>query len=360
MIYFQDGKEVDVNIVSEHLLPTPREVKAKVPRPAFAQECVATARNAVEGILTRSDPRLMLIVGPCSLHDTAAGLEYAKRLAELKEKVEDTFLIIMRVYLVKPRTTIGWKGFINDPYLDDSFRIEDGLFNARSFLVEVNNLGLPAGTEALDAIIPQYIDDLIAWTAIGARTAESQMHRELASGLSTPVGFKNATDGSIGVAVNALKSMSQAHRFLGVDQDGKCAVFHTKGNKFGHIVLRGGSRPNYDSVSIALCEEALKKASLDRNIVIDCSHGNSNKDYALQPLIMRDCVQQIIGGNTSIVGLMLESFLKAGRQDITSNPKELVYGLSVTDACIDWNTTQELVLDAYEKLKPALDKRGSA
>ena len=358
MIYFQDGKQVNVNIVSEQLLPTPREVKTRSPRPMVAQECVATARNAVEEILTRSDPRLMLIVGPCSLHDTVAGLDYAKRLLELKEKVQDAFLIIMRVYLVKPRTIGGWKGLINDPNLDDSFRIEEGLFKARSFLIDVNSLGLPAGTEALDAIIPQYIDDLIAWTAIGARTAESQIHRELASGLSTPVGFKNATDGSIEVALNALKSMSQMHRFLGVDQDGKCAVFHTKGNQFGHIVLRGGTRPNYDSVSIALCEEALKKASLSNHIVVDCSHGNSNKDYNLQPLVMRDCVQQIVQGNTSIVGLMLESFIKAGRQNITPNPKDLIYGLSVTDACIDWDTTESLILDAYEKLKPVLDKRG--
>jgi 3-deoxy-7-phosphoheptulonate synthase len=350
MTQSHDGNQVNVNIASFSTLPTPGDIKSKLPRPSGAQTTVAAGRKGVEAILDGKDPRLLMVVGPCSIHDLKAGYEYAQRLKELGDKVADRMLVLMRVYFVKPRTTVGWKGFINDPYLDDSFRIDEGIYKAREFLIQIGELGLPAGTEALDAIIPQYIDDLISWTAIGARTTESQLHREMASGLSSAVGFKNATDGSIDVAVNALMSVSQAHHFLGVDQEGRCAVFHTCGNSYGHIVLRGGTRPNYDTVSVALCEAALRDAGLAENLMIDCSHGNSSKDHRLQSLVLKDCVTQIIQGNKSIKGFMLESNLNEGTQKIPADLSQLKYGVSVTDACMSWEDTEIAVLDAYKRL----------
>jgi 3-deoxy-7-phosphoheptulonate synthase len=264
----------------------------------------------------------------------------------------------MRVYFEKPRTTVGWKGLINDPRMDDTFRIDEGLQIARRLLLDVAEMGLPSGTEALDPIIPQYISDLIAWTAIGARTTESQTHREIASGLSMPVGFKNGTNGSLEVAINALQSASRPHSFLGINSQGQSAVVRTTGNRYGHVVLRGGSDgPNYDTVTIALCEKELAKNKLPLNIVVDCSHANARKDPALQPLVMKDCVHQILEGNRSIVGFMIESNLEWGNQAIPADRSQLKYGVSITDSCVDWATTAQMLREARAKLKEALPGR---
>ena len=264
----------------------------------------------------------------------------------------------MRVYFEKPRTTVGWKGLINDPYLNDSFKIEDGLKISRQLLIDLAASGLPLSTEALDPISPQYMQDLISWSAIGARTTESQTHREMASGLSSAVGFKNGTDGNLTVATNALKSVANPHRFLGINQTGQVAIVETKGNQYGHIVLRGGGgKPNYDSVNIAQCEQALEKSGLVKNIMVDCSHENSNKDAAIQPLVMENVTNQILEGNKSIIGLMIESNIEFGRQDICENLADMKYGQSVTDACISWKTTEDSIRDMHAKLKDVLPKR---
>ena len=347
----------NVNILSERLLPTPAQIKETVPLTALGERNILSFRETLEKIIDRQDPRLFLVVGPCSIHDLVAARDYAKRLVRLAEKVKDTIFIVMRVYFEKPRTTTGWKGFINDPDLDDSFHIDKGLVEARKLLLEFAEQGLPSGTEAVDPISPQYVHDLIAWTAIGARTTESQTHRELASGLSTPVGFKNGTDGNIDIAINALKSVSQPHSFLGINSNGQTTILQTRGNSYGHLVLRGGIQPNYDSVSVALTEEKLRDAKLPVNLVVDCSHGNSHKNPALQPLVFDNCINQIAEGNNSIVGIMLESNIEAGRQDIPKDLSALRYGVSITDACIDWASTEKIVLAAHEKLKPILSKR---
>ena len=346
------GEIYNVNIVSEKVLPSPQEVKEKIPLTSSAVSTVVKMRNTLQDILARKDPRLFIVVGPCSIHDLKAAHEYAVKLRDLAEKIQDTFVVVMRVYFEKPRSVVGWKGFINDPHLDNSFCIEEGLHKARKLLLDLAELGLGAGTEALDPVTPQYIHDLISWTAIGARTTESQTHREIASGLSSPVGFKNGTDGNIDVAINALKAVSKPQHFLGINRDGQCTVMQTRGNRFAHVVLRGGSRPNYDSVSVSLCESALKKEGLAPNIAIDCSHGNTMKDASLQPLVLNNCVNQIVEGNASILSLMLESNLFAGKQTIGDDPKSLAYGVSVTDECIGWDTTEEILLKAHEKLKP--------
>jgi 3-deoxy-7-phosphoheptulonate synthase len=276
----------------------------------------------------------------------------------LADEVQDTLLIVMRVYFEKPRTTVGWKGLINDPHLDDSFKIEEGLHIGRKLLLDILELGLPTSTEALDPISPQYLQDLISWNAIGARTTESQTHREMASGLSAAVGFKNGTDGGLDVAMNALKSAANPHRFLGINSQGQVSVFTTKGNAYGHVVLRGGSAgPNYDSVHIKLCEDALEKAKLPQNIMVDCSHANSNKQPELQPLVAQNITNQILAGNKSLVGLMIESNLKAGNQSIPDNLDDLEYGVSVTDGCIDWETTEQCLRDMREKLKDKITSR---
>jgi 3-deoxy-7-phosphoheptulonate synthase len=281
-------------------------------------------------------------------------------LQALSEKLSDTLYIVMRVYFEKPRTTIGWKGLINDPHLDDSFKLEEGLHIGRKLLLDILELGLPTSTEALDPISPQYLQDLISWSAIGARTTESQTHREMASGLSSPVGFKNGTDGGITVATNALNSVANPHRFLGINRQGQVSVFTTRGNPYGHIVLRGGSGgPNYDSVHIRLCEEALEKAGVKQNIMVDCSHANSNKQPELQPLVVDNVANQILEGNKSIVGLMIESNINAGNQSIPKNLADLKYGVSVTDGCIDWETTEQCLMEVYEKLKDVLPARKS-
>lgn len=355
-------KDIDnINVLSQELLPTPEQVKAALPLSAGAEETVRRGRAAIQRILTRADQRLFVVVGPCSIHDVEAAREYARRLKRLADEVSDTLYVVMRVYFEKPRTTVGWKGLINDPYMDDSFHIEKGLHLARGLLLEIAEMGLPAATEALDPITPQYLHELVTWTAIGARTTESQTHREMASGLSTPIGFKNGTDGGLGVAINALQSVSRPHHFLGINPNGQCAVFRTRGNRYAHIVLRGGgSRPNYDSVSIAVCEQELKRSGLAPTICVDCSHGNSNKDAALQPLVADDCVHQIVEGNRSIVGLMLESNLHAGNQPIPKDLARLKYGVSVTDPCIDWSATEQLLRRAREKLKGVLPRRAAA
>ncbi|TRZ99225.1 MAG: 3-deoxy-7-phosphoheptulonate synthase [Rhodocyclaceae bacterium] len=351
----------NLNIEAFEPMPTPEEIHARVPLSEAAAESVLAGRRTLERILDGTDPRIFVVVGPCSIHDPAAGLDYAARLKRLADEVAATMVLVMRVYFEKPRTSTGWKGYINDPYMDDSFHIEEGMKKAREFLLAVNEIGLPAGTEALDPIAPQYLGDLIAWTAIGARTSESQTHREMSSGLSTPVGFKNGTDGSLDAAVNAIISASSPHSFLGINMQGRSSVVRTAGNRYGHLVLRGGGgRPNYDTVSVALAETALAKADLPCNIVVDCSHANSYKNPEMQPLVMQDCVNQIraqrSSGHRSIVGLMIESFIEAGNQPIPGDLTQLKYGCSVTDACLDWATTEKMIRDADVALRGSIAK----
>lgn len=349
----------DINVSAFENMPTPAEIHQRIPLSDKAIQSVTNGRKNLQNILNGNDKRLFIVVGPCSIHDTNAGLDYAKRLKALADKVADCFEIVMRVYFEKPRTSVGWKGFINDPLLNDTFRIDIGMEKARQFLLQVAELGLPIGTEALDPIAPQYYGDLISWTAIGARTTESQTHREIASGLSTPVGFKNATNGDLSVAVNAILAASRPHSFLGVNENGKVCIVRTKGNSFSHIVLRGGDgRPNYDSVSVAMATTALQKAKVRPNIVIDCSHANSHKRPEEQPLVMQDVIQQVCNrfqndNQNNIVGLMLESNIEAGNQSIPADfdLSKLKYGCSVTDACIDWNSTENVISKAAEQLR---------
>jgi 3-deoxy-7-phosphoheptulonate synthase len=342
----------DLNVVAADVMPPPATIKSRVILSDEAARSVLEGRAALCRILRREDDRRFVIVGPCSIHDPDGGLDYARRLQGLAREVADTLLIVMRVYFEKPRTSVGWKGFINDPHMDDSFCIAEGMQRARRFLVEVSELGLPAATEALDPISPQYLGDLITWTAIGARTSESQTHREMASGLSTPVGFKNGTDGDLSGAINAIVSASRPHSFLGINAAGVTSVIRTRGNAYGHLVLRGGGgRPNYDSVSVALAEAALQQAGLARNLVIDCAHANSYKKPELQPLVLNDVLSQISQGNRSIVGWMVESNLEWGNQPIPADLSKLKYGCSVTDPCVDWATTEKMIRQAREALR---------
>ena len=351
----------NINVLSQDLLPTPAAVKKALPLTSSAEQTVLAGRNTMQQILDRQDPRLFVVIGPCSIHDTDAALVYAEKLQKLAAEVNDTLYIIMRVYFEKPRTTVGWKGLINDPFMDDSFHIEKGLYKARELLLTLAEMGIPTATEALDPISPQYLSDLITWSAIGARTTESQTHREMASGLSTPVGFKNGTDGSLDVAINALHSVSQPHNFLGINQQGQCTVVKTRGNSYGHVVLRGGGgKPNYDAAHIAECEKALQNAKLPLNITVDCSHGNSSKDPANQTKVVEDCITQIDNDNQSIIGLMLESNLGWGNQSIPEDLSKLKYGVSVTDACIDWETTETLLRNTQQRLKNKLSDRRSS
>ncbi|MBD2206017.1 3-deoxy-7-phosphoheptulonate synthase [Calothrix sp. FACHB-1219] len=341
----------DANIENSRVLLTPNEVKSKLPLTKSAEDTVLKYREELEQILDFQDRRKFIVVGPCSIHDPKAALEYSHKLKALAEQVKDKLLLVMRVYFEKPRTTVGWKGLINDPEMDDSFHVENGLLIARELLLQIAELGLPTATEALDPIVPQYISELVAWSAIGARTTESQTHREMASGLSMPVGFKNGTDGNIQVALNALQSARTPHNFLGINQDGQVSVFQTKGNPYGHVILRGGYQPNFDADSVKIVEEKLKEAKLPPRIVIDCSHGNTNKDYRLQSAVLENVIQQVVDGNTSIVGMMLESNLYEGNQPVNCKKEELKYGVSVTDKCISWEETERIILAAYEKLK---------
>jgi 3-deoxy-7-phosphoheptulonate synthase len=353
-----DNRVENLNVESHSVLITPEDLKNKLPISEVAAKAVMDGRKVIRDILDGTDKRLFVVIGPCSIHDVDAAIEYGKRLKELSEQVKDSLYIVMRVYFEKPRTTVGWKGLINDPHLNDSFDIEEGLHIARKLMLDLSEMGLPLATEALDPISPQYMQDLISWSAIGARTTESQTHREMSSGLSCAVGFKNGTDGGLTVATNALNSVQHPHNFLGINPDGQVSIIRTKGNRYGHIVLRGGDgKPNYDSVNVAMCEQALEKSGLKKNIMIDCSHANSSKDAALQPLVAENAANQILEGNKSIVGLMIESNLEWGNQSIPDNLEDLKYGVSVTDACIDWPATEKCLLDMSNKLKDALAAR---
>lgn len=353
-----DNRVENLNVESHSVLITPEDLKSKLPISEAAAEAVIEGRQVIRDILDGTDKRLFVVIGPCSIHDVDAALEYGKRLKALSEQVKDSIYVVMRVYFEKPRTTVGWKGLINDPHLNDSFDIEEGLHIARKLMLDLSEMGLPLATEALDPISPQYMQDLISWSAIGARTTESQTHREMSSGLSCAVGFKNGTDGGLTVATNALKSVKHPHNFLGINSDGQVSIIRTKGNQYGHIVLRGGDgKPNYDSVNVSLCEQALEKSGLKKNIMIDCSHANSSKDPALQPLVAENAANQILEGNKSIVGLMIESNLEWGAQSIPENLADLKYGVSVTDACIDWTATEKCLVDMHKKLKNVLPNR---
>ena len=348
----------NINIEPPEVLITPAELKRAIPLSEKARAVISQGRKDIENILQRKDHRIVVVVGPCSIHDLKAAHDYAKRLKTVAEKVSDTLLIVMRVYFEKPRTTTGWKGLINDPFMNDSFKITDGLHIGRQLLHDILEIGLPTATEALDPISPQYLQDLIAWSAIGARTTESQTHREMASGLSSAVGFKNGTDGSLTVAINALQSVASPHRFLGINSDGNVAIITTKGNPHAHVVLRGGNgKPNYDSVSVSICEQELHAAGIAANVMVDCSHANSNKDHNLQPLVLDNVANQIVEGNKSIIGVMLESNINAGNQKLSSNPDDMAYGVSVTDACIDWETTESTLVSMADKLRDVLKTR---
>lgn len=328
----------DIHIKNASILISPDELKKIYP--IQNNDFVHTSRKIISNIIHKIDDRLLVVCGPCSIHDVSAALDYAKKLKNLSDKLKDKIFIVMRVYFEKPRTTVGWKGLINDPDLDDSFDMEKGLKIARKLLIDITNLGLPIATEALDPITPQYIDDLISWSAIGARTTESQTHREMASGLSMPVGFKNGTDGSLDVAINAMKSAASPHRFFGINSQGKVAILSTSGNKDGHIILRGGVTPNYEEKFVNECEQFMLKNKLNTSIMIDCSHANSYKNYKNQPKVIDDVIEQIKRGNNTITGLMIESNLNEGNQTITTKDK-LLYGVSLTDGCINWQTTEE-------------------
>ncbi|MBV1904622.1 MAG: 3-deoxy-7-phosphoheptulonate synthase [Pseudomonadales bacterium] len=348
----------NLNVLAQEKLDTPETLTRLLPLPDQSRQFIARARQEIQHIIEAKDSRILVVVGPCSIHDTKAAVEYAQRLKALSLKVDSSLLLIMRAYFEKPRTTTGWKGLINDPYLDDTFKIQDGLKIARQLLLDITEINLPLSTEALDPISPQYLQDLISWSAIGARTTESQTHRELASGLSCPVGFKNGTDGGLTVALNALRSVSSPHRFLGINTQGQVAIFHTRGNSHAHIVLRGGEKgTNYDSNSIAQCEQALSDAELDQNIMVDCSHANSLKNHDNQLKVLKDIAAQINDGNQSIMGLMLESNLHAGQQKITGNKAELQYGVSITDSCLDWQSTETALLQFAETIADKLKDR---
>ena len=342
----------DLKISSMKELISPSELIKQLPMTEDAINTVVKTRSDIINILNGKDKRLLLIVGPCSIHDINSAHEYAKKLLKIKEKVEKNILIIMRVYFEKPRTVIGWKGLINDPDLDNSFDINKGIKIARKLLINLAEAGIPAGHEYLDLISPQYISDVICWGAIGARTTESQSHRELASGLSCPVGFKNGTNGSIQIAVDAIKAASKAHNFLSVTKEGKSAIFSTRGNKDCHIILRGGKTINYQQKDVTDVSDLLIKNKLSNNIMIDASHANSQKDHAKQRIVIQDISDQISKGNNSICGVMLESNLIEGRQDI-GKKEDLIYGQSITDACIGWNETEELI----EMLNNAISKK---
>lgn len=348
----------NLNVEKQEILITPEKLKAELPISESAAACLQGSRQTIYDILDRKDHRMFAVVGPCSIHDVEAALDYARRLKVLADEVSDTLYIVMRVYFEKPRTTIGWKGLINDPHLDDSFKIQEGLHIGRRLLLDILEIGLPTSTEALDPISPQYLQDCISWSAIGARTTESQTHREMSSGLSCSVGFKNGTDGGLAVAINALKSASKPHRFLGINYQGQVSIISTRGNPYGHIVLRGGSDgPNFDSVHVKLCEDALEKSGLPLNIMVDCSHANSSKDPELQPLVMENVADQVVAGNQSLVGYMIESNIGAGNQSIPEDLSQLKYGVSVTDGCIDWETTESAIRMLHKKLRDVLPAR---
>ena len=344
-------KTYDVRVKDYMSLIPPEELKAQLPISEETARAVVESRHIIEDILARRDHRLLVITGPCSIHDTTAALAYAERLKALSDEVKDTIYLVMRVYFEKPRTTVGWKGLISDPHLNGSYDMMEGLRRARQLLLDIVEIGLPTATEMLDPITPQYIAGLVCWSAIGARTTESQTHREMASGLSMPVGFKNCTDGGLDHAVNAIIAAGSPQHFLGIDQQGRTSVIRTKGNPATHVVLRGGRRPNYDSVSIREAVNQLKEKGLSETLMVDCSHANSHKRFAEQKLVWRDVLAQRINGNDAIIGMMLESNLEEGRQNIGDDLQALRYGVSITDACISWETTEKLIMDAHRQLQ---------
>jgi 3-deoxy-7-phosphoheptulonate synthase len=347
----------DKRIKDITVLPPPEHLIRFFPIQGTPVESLITqTRQNIHNIIAGKDDRLLVVIGPCSIHDPAAALDYARRLAEQRKKYAGTLEIVMRVYFEKPRTTVGWKGLINDPYLDETFRIDEGLRIARQLLIDINRLGLPAGSEFLDVISPQYIGDLIAWGAIGARTTESQVHRELASGLSAPIGFKNGTDGNIRIATDAIQAAARGHHFLSVHKNGQVAIVQTKGNKDCHVILRGGKAPNYDAASVAAACKELEASKLPATLMVDCSHANSSKQHQKQIEVARDIAGQIAGGSHSVFGLMVESHLNAGAQKFTPGKDDasaLDYGKSITDACIDWNDS----LAMLETLSAAVEAR---
>ena len=341
----------DLNVRESVPLVAPRKLKADLSVSEDANRTVVESRESVKRILSGDDERLLVVVGPCSIHDEQAALEYAGRLRNLAERVQDRLLLIMRVYFEKPRTTVGWKGLINDPHLNDTFDIAEGLRRARGILVEISDMGLPAATEMLEPITPQYIADLITLASIGARTTESPTHRQMASGLSMPVGYKNGTDGGLQVAIDAMQAARTPHSFLGIDVDGCTCIIQTKGNPWGHLILRGGrSGPNYDAASLKIADNLLHAAGLPQRLVVDCSHANSNKDYRRQSVAWHDVVGQRLAGNRSIIGLMLESNLFPDSQKLAGDLLQLKYGVSITDGCIGWDETEALIFDAHRKL----------
>lgn len=349
-------KTYDIRVDKFDRLISPSQLKDQLPLNKAAYHTVVEGRRVISDVLDGKDTRLLVIAGPCSIHDEVAALDYAQRLKSLSEQVSETMLLVMRVYFEKPRTNVGWKGLINDPRLDGSYDINAGLQKARSLLLKITQMGLPTATELLDPIVPQYIAGLLCWAAVGARTTESQTHREMASGLSMPVGFKNCTDGDLTTAVNAMIAAGAPQHFLGIDPQGQTCIVTTTGNPHAHIVLRGGARPNYDTVSIKEAIGLLAEKNLSRAIMVDCSHDNSRKNHTLQPAVWQDVINQRLDGNDTIIGMMLESNLKAGNQNNTGDLESLQYGVSITDACIDWKTTEELVLSAHERLHGLLNR----
>lgn len=340
----------NINIRELSNLPSPEFYQKKFPSSEQQTSLIKESRKTIENIIEGKDSRLLLLMGPCSIHDTKAGIEYAEKLKELAEKVSKNIYIVMRVYFEKPRTTVGWKGLINDPDLNGSYNIPKGIEIAREFLSEVTRIGLPTATEFLDPFTPQYIGDLVSWGAIGARTAESQTHRQMASGLSMPIGFKNGTGGSVQLAIDGMIACNGEHAFLGIDNDGKTSIVITKGNKANHIILRGGaSGPNYDKDSINDAQELLKKNNLVPNIVVDCAHGNSNKDHNRQPIVFKEVIEQRLAGNEKIIGIMLEGNINPGNQSL-GNVEELEFGVSITDKCVGWEKTEEIILEANNLL----------
>lgn len=347
----QRTKVEDVNVVGTAPLMSPDELDAQLPITEAIADHVVRGRAQIQAILDGTDNRLFVIIGPCSIHDEAAALEYAGRLAALAEKLRDRLFIVMRVYFEKPRTTVGWKGFIYDPGLDDSFDINSGITRARALLIKLNQMGIYAATEFLDPVVPQYLAEFVTWACIGARTVESQTHRQMASGLSMPVGFKNSTEGAIQPAVDAMVAAQSPHAFLGIDHEGRTCIVHTRGNPLGHLVLRGGNTgTNFGSDTIASAHQRMEAAGVNPRVMIDCSHGNSNKDFARQNLGFKDAIGQRLSGEGDIVGCMLESHLNAGNQKVPADLSELKYGVSITDACIGWEETQELLTWAHGQI----------
>ncbi len=347
----------NIHISNEQVLITPNQLKEKLPLSDNARRFIQTSRETISNIIHKKDHRLLVVCGPCSIHDLDAALEYAKKFKVLSEQLSDQIYMVMRVYFEKPRTTVGWKGLINDPHLDGSFDVEGGLHIARELLVQLSEMGIPLATEALDPISPQYIGDTFSWAAIGARTTESQTHREMASGLSVPVGFKNGTDGSLSTAINAMQAAASGHKFMGINSEGQVSLLNTQGNPDGHVILRGGPQTNYDSVSVTECEQEMAKSGLDASLMVDCSHANSRKDYRKQPLVAKDVIHQIREGNRSIIGLMIESHLNEGNQSTDLPIKEMEYGVSITDACINWSVTEALLRHTHKELVPFLEDR---